>query len=101
MKTDKSPFDPQHDLLPLVYSSRFLDTFGFALLLRDEQGVIIDSNRAAQELLNFSSANLKGQTPFDSRWNPCATTARPSLCQNSPAWRRSKPATDQRRAYRD
>ena len=70
MKTDKSPFDPQRDLLPLVYSSRFLDTFGFALLLRDDQGVIIDSNRAAQELLNFSSANLKGQTPFDSRWSP-------------------------------
>jgi PAS domain S-box-containing protein len=70
MKTDKPPFDPHHDLLPLVYSSRFLDTFGFALLLRDEQGVIIDSNRAAQDLLNFSSANLKGQTPFDSRWSP-------------------------------
>lgn len=70
MTTDESQFDPHRDLLPLVYSSRFLDTFAIALLLRDDKGVVIDSNRAAQELLNFSAANIKGQIPFDSRWNP-------------------------------
>jgi HD-GYP domain-containing protein (c-di-GMP phosphodiesterase class II) len=70
MNKDDSPFDPHRDLLPLVYSSRFLDTFAIALLLRDDQGVIMDSNRAAQELLNFSAANIKGQVPFDARWNP-------------------------------
>jgi len=70
MTTDESQFDPHRDLLPLVYSSRFLDAFAIALLLRDDKGVIIDSNRAAQELLNFSATNIKGQIPFDSRWNP-------------------------------
>jgi HD-GYP domain-containing protein (c-di-GMP phosphodiesterase class II) len=70
MTTNESQFDPHHDLLPLVYSSRFLDTFAIAMLLRDDKGVIIDSNRAAQELLKFSAANIKGQIPFDSRWNP-------------------------------
>ena len=70
MNKDDSQFDPHRDLLPLVYSSRFLDTFAIALLLRDDQGVIIDSNRAAQELLNFSATSIKGQIPFDSRWNP-------------------------------
>ena len=70
MTTDDSHFDPRQDLLPLVYSSGFLDTFAIALLLRDDKGVIIDSNRAAQELLNFSASKIKGQIPFDSRWNP-------------------------------
>jgi PAS domain-containing protein len=70
MTTDELKFDPHRDLLPLVYSSRFLDTFGIALLLRDTTGAIIDSNRAAQELLSFSATSIKGQIPFDSRWNP-------------------------------
>jgi response regulator RpfG family c-di-GMP phosphodiesterase len=70
MTKDDAQFDPHRDLLPLVYSSGFLDTFAIALLLRDDKGAIIDSNRAAQELLNFSATNIKGQIPFDSRWNP-------------------------------
>jgi HD-GYP domain-containing protein (c-di-GMP phosphodiesterase class II) len=70
MSTDDFSFDPQRDLLPLVYSSGFLEKFDIALLLHDGQGVVINSNRAAQDLLNFTAEGIKGQNPFDSNWNP-------------------------------
>src|SRR5271155_2201709 len=70
MNEADSQFDPNRDLLPLVYSSGFLETFSVGLLLRDESGTVVDSNRAIQDLLNVSAPNLIGQRPFDSRWNP-------------------------------
>jgi HD-GYP domain-containing protein (c-di-GMP phosphodiesterase class II) len=70
MNEADAQFDPNRDLLPLVYSSGFLETFSVGLLLRDEGGTVVDSNRAMQDLLNVSAANLIGQRPFDTRWNP-------------------------------
>jgi response regulator RpfG family c-di-GMP phosphodiesterase len=70
MATKGTEFNPERDLLALVYSSKFLETFAIGLLLRDHNGVIVDSNRAAQDLLNISAKNLKGQTPFGANWNP-------------------------------
>jgi putative nucleotidyltransferase with HDIG domain len=84
MNTDDSRFDPHRDLLPLVYSSRFLDAFAIALLLRDDQGVVIDSNRAAQELLNLTATTIKGQVPFDPRWNPVREDGSPFPLNEQP-----------------
>jgi HD-GYP domain-containing protein (c-di-GMP phosphodiesterase class II) len=97
MTTDESQFDPHRDLLRLVYSSGFLDTFAIALLLRDEKGMIVDSNRAAQDLLNFSASKIKGQIPFDSRWNPVREDGSSFALDEQPGLatlKTSKPITD-------
>ncbi len=93
MSADDFHFDPHQDLLPLAFASGFLDNFAIALLLRDGEGAVVDSNRATQDLLNFTADGIKGQNLFDSRWNPVREDGSTFPLQEQPAFATLRTAT--------
>lgn len=58
--------DSRAALYSRLFSSEFLDELRMGIVVVDDQGVLIDCNKAAVELLGLGSDDLIGRSPVDS-----------------------------------
>lgn len=64
---------------------RLFDTLPNGLVVHNAQGAIIDSNRAAEQLLGLSRAQMEGRTSLDPRWRTIHEDGRPFPGEEHPA----------------